>query len=102
MLIILGACVSLLVQFLKTTLKTNQWVTLAIVLGLSFVSALFYFLLTRFNLWQSFAAVVVIAGAVYAYIIQRFEKAGLINKETVDAPLPEILVQAGLEDQTLG
>jgi carbon starvation protein CstA len=73
MLIIFSALVSLLAQILKNVTRTSEWVTLLIVLVLSLVAAYVDFLLTQFNLMESFIAIMTIAGAIYTFIIQRFE-----------------------------
>lgn len=73
MLIIFGALVSLLVQILKNVAKTSEYMTLAIVIGVSLFAAGAYYMLTAFNLWMAFAAILTIAGAIYAFIIARFE-----------------------------
>ena len=72
--IILGAFVSLIVQFLKKKMGTDSIGTLFTVVMLSFVVASSYVLLVETTFWPTILQVFITAGAVYAYIIQRFEK----------------------------
>lgn len=75
-------------QILKNVTKASEYVTLGIVLALSFLAAVVYVVLTHYNLWESFASVLTIAGAVYTYIIARFETSaangtnGVLNVST--------------------
>lgn len=71
--IIIGALVSLIVQFIKNKFGTSEYQTLAAVLLVSFVGAATYVLLADTSFWPVIMQVVVVAGAFYAYIIQRFE-----------------------------
>jgi predicted PurR-regulated permease PerM len=70
--IFFAAVVALFVQFLKKQMNS----TLAIIatcLSLSFVIALVYVYLVDVNLWQSTAVIFAYAGAIYTYVIARFE-----------------------------
>lgn len=70
--IIIGAVVSLLVQFLKKDMKSSLAV-IATCAVLSFVSAAIYVYLVDANLWQTVASVFTVAGAFYTFVIARFE-----------------------------
>lgn len=70
--IILGAAVSLLVQWLKSYGK-NQWHSLAILLVVSLSASSLYTVLVATGYWQTVGMVLVTAGAFYAFIVQRFE-----------------------------
>jgi hypothetical protein len=71
--IVIGAVVSVIVQFLKNKYGTaSQW-TLVIVAGLSIVAGTIYFLLKDTIYWQSVISILGFAGAIYTYIIKRFE-----------------------------
>lgn len=72
--LILGAAVSLFVQLIKYKFKLTEYYTLAAVLVLSVAAAGVYVVLVDINMWETVARVLVIAGAFYAYIIQRFQK----------------------------
>jgi hypothetical protein len=71
--IIIGAAVSLLVQWFKNYAKLDQWTTLAAVLLLSVSAAAVYSVLVGLNMWQPVYTVLTTAGAFYTFIIQRFE-----------------------------
>jgi len=70
--ILIGAAVSLIVQWFKQKL-TSEWQTLAALLALALAAAAAYTLLVSVGYWETVANVLIIAGAFYAYIIQRFE-----------------------------
>jgi hypothetical protein len=70
--IIIGAAVSLIVQLLKQKF-TSQWQTLAFLLVLSIGAAGLYTVFVAVDYWATTANILIIAGAFYAYIIQRFE-----------------------------
>ena len=71
--IVIGAVVSVIVQFLKNKFGTESQWTLLIVAGLSVVAGSIYFLLKDTSYWQSIISVLVYAGAIYTYILKRFE-----------------------------
>jgi len=71
--IVIGAVVSVIVQFLKNKFGTESQWTLLIVAGLSVVAGTIYFLLKDTSYWQSIISVLVYAGAIYTYILKRFE-----------------------------
>lgn len=70
--IIIGAAVSLLVQWLKGFGK-NQWHTLAMLLAISIGAAGVYTYLVEAGFWQSIVGILMVAGTFYAFILQRFE-----------------------------
>ncbi len=72
--VIVGAVVSLLVQWLKSKWSQNEWQTLGIVLALSLVSAGIYTYFVQAGYGTVLATVLVTAGAFYTYVVQRFEK----------------------------
>lgn len=72
MTIIIGAAVSLLVQWIKQK-TTNQLETLLVLLGVSLGAAGLYCALVAVGYWETVANVLIIAGAFYAFVIQRFE-----------------------------
>ena len=71
--LILGAVVSLIVQLIKKYLKTQEWVTLLTVLVLSILASIGYSLFTAYGLWDKVYPVLITAGAIYTFIIRRFE-----------------------------
>ena len=71
--IILGVLATALTQWLKKYGK-NQWHTLAILAAISFGSAGIYKALVSVGYWETVATILVISGAIYTFIIQRFEK----------------------------
>lgn len=72
--IILGSAVSILVQIIKTYVGTTKWVTLAIVLVLSLISAAVYAFLTTTGMLDKIIPILLSAGGIYVFIIKRFEK----------------------------
>ena len=70
---ILGVAVSLLVQWLKVKMNTDTWTTMLAVLMFSFVGAAGYVLLSHTDFWPVIVQILTVAGAFYAYILQRFE-----------------------------
>jgi hypothetical protein len=71
--IILGVVISGLIEWLKTKFKTGEWVTLAILAGVSLVGAGLYTWLSSAGYWQAVYNVLVTAGAFYAFVLKRFE-----------------------------
>lgn len=70
--IIIGAVVSLIVQFAKKY-SPNEWVTLLSVVLLSVVAAAVYQYFVATDLWGTAVVILGTAGAFYTFIIQRFE-----------------------------
>lgn len=72
-IIIVGSAVSLLVQALKSKFG-GGWQTLALLLVLSVASAGVYVALVEVGAWETIAQILLVAGAFYTFVIQRFEK----------------------------
>lgn len=72
--IVIGAIVSLIVQFLKTRYGTQSNMTLAMVVVISIVVGASYTLLKDTPVWQTIISILGFAGAVYTYILKRFEE----------------------------
>ena len=70
--IIIGAAVSLLVQWLKQR-TSNEWETLAVLLIVSLAAAAGYTALVATGYWQAVGGIIVTAGAFYSFVLQRFE-----------------------------
>lgn len=71
-LIIIGSAVSLLTQWLKTQFKTSEYKTLGVLLVVSLVAAFIYTYLVSAGYWQTVASTLVVAGAFYTFVLQRF------------------------------
>jgi hypothetical protein len=71
--IIVGAVVSLIAQVVKKYFGTNEYTTLAVVLGLAIVGAFAYSVLVSVGYWENFLLVLTSAGAFYTFIIERFK-----------------------------
>lgn len=71
--ILIGAVVSVLMQFIKSKFG-GEYVKLAILIILCLGAAGIYTALTLTGYWQTVATVLTNAGAFYAFVIQRFEK----------------------------
>lgn len=72
-LLIVGAFVSLLVQWLKNHFGTSQYKTLCVLMFLSVLGAAMYTYLVSVGYWQTVANILVLASAFYAIVLQRFE-----------------------------
>ena len=72
--IIASAAVTALAQWLKKY-SPNEYVTVFMVLGISAAAAGIYTALVAANYWQTASEIFVTAGAIYTFIIQRFESA---------------------------
>lgn len=73
--VILGVVVSLLVQGIKKYFGTDQYITLVAVAVLSLGGALIFTGIQAVGFWPSFAHILEVAGAFYAFIILRFNGA---------------------------
>lgn len=73
-MVIVGAVVSLVVQTIKKYAGTSEYETLASVIAVSVIAGIVYVFFKDSVWWQNFLEILVAAGAVYTYIIQRFEK----------------------------
>jgi len=72
-LVIVGAIVSLLIQFIKNTVGTSEYGTLAMVVVISLLGAWAYMALADTKYWDTFLKVLLGAGGIYSLLIQRFE-----------------------------
>lgn len=72
-LIVIGAIVSALVQWIKTRYATQSHITLAIVAAVSIAAGTAYYAITKAGFIEPFLAILGFSGAVYTFIIQRFE-----------------------------
>jgi len=70
---VIGAVVSVIVQFLKNKYGTNTQGTLLAVIVISIVAGTGYFLVKETSLWQPILQILAFAGAIYTYILKRFE-----------------------------
>ena len=70
--IFIGAAVSLFVQWAKQK-TTNEWETLLILLAISLAAAGLYSTLVYVGYWDTVAHILLVAGAFYAFVLQRFE-----------------------------
>lgn len=73
-LAILGTLTTLLVQWLKNKFGTSELGTLTIVALLSLVLGGVVYFISGTSFMETFWGILVIAGAIYTYIIERFEK----------------------------
>jgi hypothetical protein len=83
--IIIGAVVSLIVQWAKQKF-TSEWQTLGFLLIISMGAAGLYAALVAVGYWQTIASVIMTAGAFYAFILQRFEGgSALVSPEDLES-----------------
>ena len=71
--IIVGAAVSLLVQWLKGKFQTSEYMTLLVLLLVSIAGAAVYTYFVNVGIWEAVANVLVLAGAFYTFVIARFK-----------------------------
>jgi len=72
--IVIGALVSVVVQIIKNKFGTNSTGTLASVLIISIVSgAAYFYIVNHTSLLQPIIQILAFAGAVYTFIIKRFQ-----------------------------
>lgn len=71
--IIVGAAVSLLVEWLKSQMNLGEYKTLSILFIVSLVAAAVYTYLVSVGYWATVANVLVLAGAFYTFVIARFK-----------------------------
>jgi len=71
--VIIGAAVSLLVQYLKNRFGTENAITLTIVIALSIIAGTAYYLIKGTSLYAPILNILAFAGAVYTYIFKRLE-----------------------------
>ncbi|MDX9799115.1 MAG: hypothetical protein RBT05_09695 [Bacteroidales bacterium] len=72
--IIIGAAVSLIVQYLKKRLGTTSAGTMLAVITISIVAGTAYFFIKDTSLWEPIISILGFAGAVYTFIFRRFEE----------------------------
>jgi hypothetical protein len=72
-LFIVGIVVSLLVQYLKSTFGTREYLTLGVVVFISLVASWVYVTWKDTSFWPTLLEVLKWAATIYAFIIQRFE-----------------------------
>lgn len=70
--LIIGAAVSLFIQWLKNRTGTSEYMTLFILLLASVFASACYTFLVYAELWETVKMVLLTAGAFYAFVIQRF------------------------------
>ncbi len=68
-----GAIVSLIVQAIKKWGSTNEYTTIGIVVVLSIVAGAIYHYLANTPFWTTAYQILISAGAVYTFLIQRVE-----------------------------
>ena len=78
--IFIGIAVSLLVQFIKTRWETSSLGTLVTVALVSVGSGTLYYYLGKTSYWETILQIAAYAGAVYTYIIRRFETPAIMEK----------------------
>lgn len=71
--IIVGAFVSLLVEWLKSQMNLGEYKTLSVLFVVSLLAAAVYTYLVSVGYWSTVANVLVLAGAFYTFIIARFK-----------------------------
>ncbi len=69
----LGAIVSLLVEFVKTTFGTKKWITISLAVLLSLLAGLYMWSAKSFGFWQPTIQILGFAGAAYTFIIKNIE-----------------------------
>lgn len=69
----IGIIVSLLVQWLKSSMKTSQTGTLIVLAVVAILGASGYTLLVNAGWWDSISSILLTAGSFYAFFLQRFE-----------------------------
>jgi hypothetical protein len=71
---IVGAVVSVLVQFIKSSAGTSRPQTIALVVAFSVLSAGAYWFVNETAVWEVALQVLLYANAVYGFIISYFEE----------------------------
>lgn len=72
-LAIVGAFVSVVVQFLKSTFGTSRPQTIGVVVALSLGAGFAYYQLADSAFWDTSLKVLLAANAVYGFVISQFE-----------------------------
>jgi len=73
-LILGGAFVSLIMELVKKYFGMSRIATLVVVLLLSLIGGVGFWLLKQYNLWESFLQIVSSAALVYAFIVKNIEE----------------------------
>lgn len=72
-LTVVGAIVSVIVQFLKNKYGTNTQGTLTAVIAISIVAGVAYYFVKQTEFLPVIIQILAFAGAIYTYILKRFE-----------------------------
>jgi hypothetical protein len=64
----------LVVAAIKKYCGTTEWATLTVVLAVSLAAGALYYALYSAGYWESVREILIVAGAAYAYILERFKK----------------------------
>lgn len=72
-LVIVGAIVAAMVQYLKKKFGTNSSITLLVVAVISVIAGTIYYFLQNTEYIATIISILGFAGAVYTYILKRFE-----------------------------
>ena len=70
---VIGAVVSVIVQFLKNKYGTNTQETLTTVIVISIVAGVGYYFIKQTEFLPVVIQILAFAGAIYTYILKRFE-----------------------------
>ena len=70
--LILGAGISLFIQWIKSRTNMTEYNVLGLLLVLCIVAAAVYTFLVYAGLWETFYTILTTAGAFYAFVIKRF------------------------------
>jgi len=70
---VVGAIVSVIVQFLKNKYGTNTQGTLTAVIVISIVAGVGYYFIKQSPFLPAVIQILAFAGAIYTYILKRFE-----------------------------
>lgn len=71
--IILGATISVLLQLIKGRIP-GEWAKIGVLLVMCVGAAGLYTALVSVGYWETVANILMVAGAFYTFVIQRFEK----------------------------
>lgn len=72
--ILIGAVVSLLTQLIKKIAKTNEYITLGLVLALSVSASGIYGILVSIGAWDKVLPILLNSAGIYSLLIRRFQK----------------------------
>lgn len=70
---VVGAIVSVIVQFLKNKYGTNTQGTLTAVIVISIIAGVGYYFIKQTSFLPAVIQILAFAGAIYTYILKRFE-----------------------------